>query len=225
MQLVSGQVLEQWSTLTDEQVVSQVLSGQTELFEVLMRRHNERVYRAARAIVRDDGEAEDVMQQAYVNAYAHLRQFGGKSRFSTWLLRIAINEAIARARQRGRYEAFDEGLLSVETFMMKRPPGDPERQAFSGELRGLLEWAIDGLPDGTREVFVLREVEGLSTAETAEVLNVSDDVVKTRLSRARVALRRVLEERIGESTPEAFRFYRPRCDRVVARVLQRIGAS
>ena len=225
MQLVSGQVLEQWSTLTDEQVVSQVLSGQTELFEVLMRRHNERVYRAARAIVRDEGEAEDVMQQAYVNAYAHLRQFGGKSRFSTWLLRIAINEAIARARQRGRYEAFDEGLLSVETFMMKRPPGDPERQAFSGELRGLLEWAIDGLPDGTREVFVLREVEGLSTAETAEVLNVSEDVVKTRLSRARVALRRVLEERIGESTPEAFRFYRPRCDRVVARVLQRIGAS
>ena len=225
MQLVSGQVLEQWSTLTDEQVVRQVLSGQTELFEVLMRRHNERVYRAARAIVRDEGEAEDVMQQAYVNAYAHLRQFGGKSRFSTWLLRIAINEAIARARQRGRYEAFDEGVLSVETFMMKRPPGDPERQAFSGELRGLLEWAIDGLPDGTREVFILREVEGLSTAETAEVLNVSEDVVKTRLSRARVALRRVLEERIGESTPEAFRFYRPRCDRVVARVLQRIGAS
>jgi RNA polymerase sigma-70 factor, ECF subfamily len=225
MQLMSGLVLEQWSTLTDEQVVSQVLSGQTELFEVLMRRHNESVYRAARAIVRDDGEAEDVMQQAYVNAYAHLRQFGGKSRFSTWLLRIAINEAIARARQRGRYEAFDEGLLSVETFMMKRPPGDPERQAFSGELRGLLEWAIDGLPDGAREVFVLREVEGLSTAETAEVLNVSEDVVKTRLSRARVALRRVLEERIGESTPEAFRFYRPRCDRVVARVLQRIGAS
>jgi RNA polymerase sigma-70 factor, ECF subfamily len=225
MRLVSGQVLEQWSTLTDEQVVSQVLSGQTGLFEVLMRRHNERVYRAARAIVRDDGEAEDVIQQAYVNAYAHLRQFGGKSRFSTWLLRIAINEAIARARQRGRYEAFDEDLLSVETFTMRRPPGDPERQAFSGELRGLLEWAIDGLPDGAREVFVLREVEGLSTAETAEVLDVSEDVVKTRLSRARVALRRVLEERIGESTPEAFRFYRPRCDRVVARVLQRIGAG
>jgi RNA polymerase sigma-70 factor (ECF subfamily) len=225
MHLVSGQVLEQWSTLTDEQVVSQVLSGQTGLFEVLMRRHNERVYRAARAIVRDDGEAEDVMQQAYVNAYAHLRQFGGRSRFSTWLLRIAINEAIARARQRGRYESFDEDLLTVETFMMKRPPGDPERQALSGELRGLLEWAIDGLPDGAREVFVLREVEGLSTAETAEVLDVSEDVVKTRLSRARVALRRVLEERIGESTPEAFRFYRPRCDRVVARVLQRIGAS
>jgi RNA polymerase sigma-70 factor, ECF subfamily len=225
MHLVSGQVLEQWSTLTDEQVVSQVLSGQTGLFEVLMRRHNERVYRAARAIVRDDGEAEDVMQQAYVNAYAHLRQFGGRSRFSTWLLRIAINEAIARARQRGRYESFDEDLLTVETFMMKRPPGDPERQALSGELRGLLEWAIDGLPDGAREVFVLREVEGLSTAETAEVLDVSEDVVKTRLSRARVALRRVLEERIGESTPEAFRFYRPRCDREVARVLQRIGAS
>jgi RNA polymerase sigma-70 factor (ECF subfamily) len=225
MHLVSGQVLERGSTLTDEQVVSQVLGGQTGLFEVLMRRHNERVYRAARAIVRDEGEAEDVMQQAYVNAYAHLRQFGGKSRFSTWLLRIAINEAIARARQRGRYEVFDEELLSVETFMMKRPPGDPERQAFSSELRGLLESALDALPDGAREVCVLREVEGLSTAETAEVLGVSEDVVKTRLSRARAALRRVMEERIGESIPEAFRFYRPRCDRVVARVLQRIGAA
>src|SRR5687768_2134105 len=111
MQMVSAQVLERWGALTDEQIVDQVIAGQTALFEVLMRRHNERVYRAARAIVRDDGEAEDVMQQAYVNAYAHLRQFGGRSRFSTWLVRIAINEAIARARQRGRYEAFDEGLL------------------------------------------------------------------------------------------------------------------
>jgi RNA polymerase sigma-70 factor (ECF subfamily) len=219
MYVVNADVLEQSSALTDEDVIRLVLAGQTALFEVLMRRHNERVYRAARAIVRDEGEAEDVMQQAYVNAYVHLRQFGGRAKFSTWLLRIAINEALARARRRGRQDPIDEALLNVEALMMKCPPGDPERQASSGELRGLLQWAIDGLPDGAREVFMLREVEGLSTAEAATVLDVSEDVVKTRLSRARAALRRVLEERIGASTPEVFRFYRPRCDRVVGHVM------
>lgn len=96
-------------------------------------------------------------------------------------------------------------------------------RAFSGEIRGLLEWVIDGLPSGAREVFVLRDVEGLSTAETAAVLDVSEDVVKTRLSRARAALRRVLTQRVGASTPDVFRFYRPRCDRVVERVMEGIG--
>src|SRR5687767_15886403 len=108
MHVVNAAVLEQWSTLSDEQVVIQVLAGQTALFEILMRRHNERVYRAARAIVRDESEAEDVMQQAYVNAYSHLRQFDGRSSLATWLTRIAVNEAIRRARRRGRYQPLDE---------------------------------------------------------------------------------------------------------------------
>jgi RNA polymerase sigma-70 factor (ECF subfamily) len=103
--------------------------------------------------------------------------------------------------------------------MTQSPYRDPERQAFTGELRSLLEWAISGLPNGSREVFVLREVEGLSTAETADSLGVSEDVVKTRLSRARAGLRRVIMDRTSATTPELFRFYRPRCDRVVARVL------
>ena len=110
MHVVNAQVLEQWATLTDEQVVRHVLTGQTALFEILMRRHNERLYRVARAIVRDDSEAEDVMQQAYVNAYANLRQFAGKARFSTWLTRIAVNESLARARRRGTYELYDDDL-------------------------------------------------------------------------------------------------------------------
>src|SRR5688500_13465282 len=219
MHVISAQVLGQWNALSDEQVVTQVIGGQTALFEVLMRRYNERVYRVARAIVRDDEEAEDVMQQAYVNAYAHLRQFNGKARFSTWLTKIAINESLARVRRRGKYELYDDESSNVEPFMVQDSYRDPERQVFTSELRALLEWAIDGLPNGAREVFVLREVEGLSTAETASVLDVSDDVVKTRLSRARSALRRVLEERIGTAAPDAFRFYRPRCDRVVERVM------
>jgi RNA polymerase sigma-70 factor (ECF subfamily) len=162
------------------------------------------------------------MQQAYVNAYSNLGQFNGESRFSTWLTRIAINEALGRVRRRGKYESFDEGFSNVETRVPWNPAPNPERQAFTGELRELLEWAIDGLPDGAREVFVLREVEGLSTAETAASLSVSEDVIKTRLSRARAALRRSLLERTGATASEAFRFYRPRCDRVVVQVLSRI---
>ena len=210
------------SEYSDMETIQQVLDGNTAMFELLMRRYNERIYRAARSIVRDEQEAEDVMQQAYVNAFTHLRQFNGSAQFSTWLTRIAINEALARVRRRGRYEAFDDDLSNVEPFMSSNPAQSPERQAFAGELRGLLESAIDALPDGMREVFVLREVEGLSTAEVAECLGVSDDVVKTRLSRGRGILRQLLMERTDATAPEAFRFYRPRCDRVVAQVLARI---
>jgi RNA polymerase sigma-70 factor (ECF subfamily) len=225
MHVVSAQVLERWHTLTDEEVVSRILTGQTALFEIVMRRYNERLYRVARAIVRDDGEAEDVMQQAYVNAYAHLRQFAGKARFATWLTRIAIHEALARARKRGRYEPLDDDLSNVEPFMRDCRSVDPERQTSTGELRALLEWAIDELPDGAREVFVLREVEGLSTMDAAEALGVSEDVVKARLSRAKAALRRAVMARTGATAPDVFRFYRPRCDRIVARVLATITAS
>ena len=223
MHVVNGAVLERWQALTDEQVVAQVMAGQTALFEVLMRRHNERIYRAARAIVRDDREAEDVMQQAYVNAYAHLRQFDGRAKFSTWLTRIAVNEALARARKQGRYEPFDEQAPAAGDIFMSTQQADPERQAFARELGSLLESAVDALPDGAREVFMLREVEGLSTAETADCLGVSEDVIKTRLSRARAALRRDLFERAGLAASNAFTFERPRCDRVVAAVMERIG--
>ena len=225
MHVVNAAVLERWNQLTDEEVVSQVLGGQTALFEVLMRRYNERVYRAVRAILREDREAEDVMQQAYVSAYFHLRQFAGQARFSTWLTRIAINEALARIRRRQRYEPLDEGSFHAEAIMTSDADLDPERRAASSELRALLETAIDALPDGSREVFVLRQVEGMSTAEVADAMGVSEDVVKQRLSRARAALRRDLMERTGATAPEVFRFYRPRCDRVVARVLERIAAA
>jgi RNA polymerase sigma-70 factor (ECF subfamily) len=203
----------------DSVLIEAVLGGNTALFELLMRRYNERIYRAVRSIVREEPEVEDVMQQAYVNAFTYLRQFNGAARFSTWLTRIAINEALARVRRQGRYQTFDDGSAEAEPFTMQNPDGNPERQAFAHELRGLLEWAIDRLPNGMREVFVLREVEGLSTLETAESLDVSEDVVKTRLSRGRALLRQQLMERTGATAPDAFRFHRPRCDRVVARVM------
>src|SRR5688500_12157690 len=167
MHMVNAAVLEGWSVLPDEAVVARILEGHVALFEILMRRHNERLYRAARAIVRDDAEAEDVMQQAYVNAYAHLRQFDGRASFATWLTRIAVNEAITRARRRGRYDSFDDRAPALEKVLPMRSANNPEREAFTGEMKLILESAIDSLPDGSREVFMLREVEGLSTAETA----------------------------------------------------------
>ena len=233
MQMVNAAVLDGWSVLPDEVVVTRILEGHVALFEVLMRRHNERLYRAARAILRDEAEAEDVMQQAYVNAYAHLRQFDGRASFATWLTRIAVNEAISRARRRGRYESFDDQDPAFEMALFTRgslgeggpmpAANNPERQAFTRKMKVILESAIDALPDGQREVFMLREVEGLSTADTASSLGVSEDVVKTRLSRSRATLRRDLFDRIGSTAGDSFTFLRPRCDRVVAAVLARIG--
>jgi len=211
------------SGLSDEAIVARVLEGETALFEVLMRRHNERLYRAARAILRDDREAEDVMQEAYVNAYTHLEQYDGRAKFSTWLTKIAVYEALARARRRGRYEPLDDRVL--ETFMPTNSPPDPEQQAFGRELGALIESAVDSLADGYREVFMLRQVQGLSTAETAEVLGLSDEAVKTRFSRARSTLQRDLLDRIGSAAATTFTFGQSRCDRVVRSVLARVGAA
>jgi RNA polymerase sigma-70 factor (ECF subfamily) len=214
-----------FEALTDEQVVERVRMGETALFEILMRRHNTRLYRAARAILRDEEEVEDVMQQAYLNAYKHLDQFGGRSRFSTWLTRIAANEAIARARRRGAAMetgiADDNGAEDRQAPLAAHDPS-PEHRAFSGELRTLLESAIDSLPEGYREVFMLREVEELSTSEVAECLELSDEAVKTRLHRARNLLRENLYRRTGAAAPQAFQFHAVRCDRVVKAVLRQL---
>lgn len=205
------------ATLSDEEIVARVLKGETALFEILMRRHNQQLYRAARAILRDEREAEDVMQEAYVNAYTHLAQFDGRAKFSTWLTKIAVYEAIGRAKRRGRYESLDD--ISMETFMPNATSPDPEQEAFGRELGTIIESAIDRLGDGSREVFMLRQVQGLSTAETAAALGVSEDVVKTRFSRARHALQNDLLTRVGGASTEAFTFGQSRCDAVVARVL------
>lgn len=223
MDVVNAAVLERWNVLPDEAIVTQILDGHVALFELLMRRHNERLYRAACAILRDDAEAEDVMQQAYVNAYAHLRQFDGRSSFATWLTRIAVNEAIGRARKQGRYQPLLDDDMSFDKVFPMSPANNPEREAFTAEMKVILENAIEKLPDGLREVFMLRQVEGMSTAETAACLGISDDLVKTRLSRARAALRRDLVDRMGDTASKSFTFLRPRCDRVVAAVLARIA--
>src|SRR5499427_1847802 len=210
--------------LSDSDIVRRVRAGERALFEVLMRRHNQRVYRTARAVVKDEAEVEDIMQQAYINAFTHLHQFEDRSEFSTWLTRIVLNEAFARRQKRQRASiatrAGDEGGALMENIQSSRP--DPERQAYAEELRRVLEHAVDELPDNYRAVFMLRDVEGLSTSETGAGLGIGDEAVKTRLHRARAMIRRSVSARVGGLTGSMFQFQAPRCDRVVAAVLESI---
>lgn len=217
----------EWRALSDEDVVQRVLAGESALFEVVMRRYNQRLYRVARAILRNDAEAEDVMQEAYVAAYSHLAQFEGRAKFSTWLTKIAVYEALARVRRRARessgtHRSNEEGEKGDPMSRIQSEGPDPEQQASQGELRTLLENAIECLPATYRSVVMLRDVEGMSTAETAESLSLREDAVKTRLHRARTLLKKELYERAGVTAPIAFSFHLTRCDRVVSAVFARL---
>jgi RNA polymerase sigma-70 factor (ECF subfamily) len=214
---------EEWKVLSDEDVIQRVLAGDHGLYEVLMRRYNQRLYRVSRAIMRDETEAEDVMQHAYVEGYLHLGQYAGRASFSTWLTKIAVYEALARVRRRAAHptDQLPEGDEDTMT-MLKSPRPDPEQQALQGEARSLLESAIEALPASYSSVFVLREVEGMSTAETAECLDLTEETVKTRLHRARAVLREELYQRAGVTAATAFSFHLSRCDRVVAAVFDQL---
>ena len=152
----------QLAALTDEEIVERILGGETALFELLMRRYNQRLYRVTRAIVKDEGEAEDVTQDAYVRAFEHLDQFAGRARFSTWLTRIAVHEASARLHRRGRLIDIEESMPTLASSA-----AGPEQRAADHELGQAIEEAVDALPEVYGSVFMLREVRGLSTAETA----------------------------------------------------------
>jgi RNA polymerase sigma-70 factor (ECF subfamily) len=211
-------------SLTDEEVVNRVRAGETALYEVIMRRYNQRLYRIARAILHNDAEAEDVMQDAYVRAYTHLGQFAGRSPFSSWLTRIAVNEALARRRSSKQDREVDatefDGEISMQD-LHKSP--NPEQNASSAQLRDFLEQAVLDLPEQYRTVIMLRDIEELSTAETADVLDLTVENVKIRLHRGHGMIRNWLFERIGAKAKEAFPFMGVRCDRVVQAVFCRIA--
>jgi RNA polymerase sigma-70 factor (ECF subfamily) len=220
------------AALPDEEIVRRVRAGDSSVFELLMRRHNQRVYRVVRAVVKDEADVEDVMQQAYINAFTHLHQFEERSQFSTWLIRIALHEAFGRRRKTQRADITTARNRSdvdhdPGEFMdaLTSPEADPERQAYAQELHRVLEAAVDTLPDTYRTVFVLRDIEGLSTSETGQGLGLGDEAVKTRLHRARVMIRRAVTVRIGKVAAGAFQFHAPRCDRVVSAVLARLSES
>lgn len=210
----------------DEEIVRSVLEGKLLLFEILMRRHNQRIYRAIRGVLRDDAECEDVMQETYVSAFAHLSQFAGRAKFSTWLTRIAVNQAIKRYSARGEFNLVE--LEESEGADRAWPAfgsnlSTPEGDASRCELIGLLEEAILALPLPYRAVVMLRDMEEMSTSETAEALSLSDSNVRVRLHRAHQLLREELLARVGASSAKAFGFHARRCDFVVQAVLARLA--
>jgi len=217
------EILERSKTLTDQQVIDRVRAGDLAMYEVIMRRYNQRLYRIARAILHDDVEAEDVMQDAYVRAYTHLDQFAGRAAFSTWLSRIAVHEALTRLRLRNRHPQVDVTDYDGE-ISMKTPSNslDPEKNASTGQLREFLEEAVLNLPESYRTVIMLRDIEELSTAETAEALDLTEENVKIRLHRGHGMIRTWLFDRIGPGAKEAFPFMGVRCDRVVRNVFDRL---
>jgi RNA polymerase sigma-70 factor (ECF subfamily) len=225
--VTSGPLLQPaFSELNDEEVVSRVLKGETALFEIIMRRYNQRLYRVARAILRNDGDAEDVVQDAYVRAYEHLGQFAGKAAFATWLTRIAVHEALARKRRNGRLEELDAVQKKDDhRSILKSSAPSPESQSAQSQTRQLLEEAIETLPSDYRTVVVMRDVEEMNVAETAAILEVSEALVKTRLHRAHAMLRKELFTRAQGRVADLYPFLGARCDRMVKAVLERIGVT
>jgi RNA polymerase sigma-70 factor (ECF subfamily) len=218
--------------IDDRQLQQRAASGDTAAFEAIMRRHNRRLYRTARSIVRDDAEAEEALQEGYLRAYRALSSFRGESSVATWLTRIVINQALGRLRQRsrevatiaadnvvdleGHIDPIHEDRLGSET---------PEIAAMRAQTRKLLERRIDELPAAFRTVFVLRALEEMPTESIAACLDIEEATVRTRYLRARRLLRRSLEADVGGTIDEAFAFDGERCDRIVAAVLNVVSSA
>jgi RNA polymerase sigma-70 factor (ECF subfamily) len=214
---------------SDAQLAIRARRGDDLAFELIMRRHNRRLFRLARSLVGRDHEAEDVLQEAYVRAYTRLDDLASDDALGGWLARIVANEAFGRLRAAARVVSLEEfrakAAMDQEDDADRGPASDqpdPERLAASSELRRLLEVAVDALPEEFRTVFVLREVEGLSTAETAAYLAIRPETVKTRLHRARRQLQEALGVQLLAASPSLFAFQGRRCDRMVSRVLGRL---
>ena len=210
----------------DAGLVRQVQRGNPAAFEGVMRRYNRRLYRTARAILKDDGAAEDVLQEAYVAAFRHLGEFRGDAALGTWLTRIVVNQALQALRKSRRERVvvpFDDVGDPERTYdVADVPSGTPENLMLRAELRRLIESKIDELPESYRTVFVLREVEEMTVEETAAALDIPAPTVRTRLFRAKARLREALAQQMDVATQDVFGFDGERCDRIVRSVLARI---
>jgi RNA polymerase sigma-70 factor (ECF subfamily) len=220
----------------DAELVGRVARDDHAAFETLMRRHNGRLFRVARAILKDGAEAEDALQDAYLDAYRHMGEFRGRAQLATWLTRIVINQALMRLRKRKR----DRVIVPFGGHGRREPGGDhdqpeadvaddriesPPRAVLRAEIRRLLEQKIDDLPIAFRTVFVMRDVEDMSVQETADCLAIPAATVRTRLFRARTLLPEALARDLDAVTVEVFGFAGERCDRIVAGVLARAITS
>jgi RNA polymerase sigma-70 factor (ECF subfamily) len=218
-------------TLDNAELVRLARRRNGDAFRVIMLRHNQRLYRVARSVVQDDSEAEDVVQEAYVRAFASLGQFRGDASLATWLTRITLNEALGRRRRQRPMvglevlDAEPSGESQIIPFPLMPAAVDPERAAAQRQIRHLIEGAIDSLPEIFRVVFVMRDVEDLSIEETADFLGLPPATVKTRLHRARRQLRQALDERLASTLTEAFPFDGKRCRQMADKVLERLQLS
>jgi RNA polymerase sigma-70 factor, ECF subfamily len=209
----------------DAELVRRALSRDEAAVRSIMQANNRRLYRLARGILRNDAEAEDVVQDTYVRAFTHLEQFRGDSSLSTWLSRIAMNEALGRLRRQKPGVEWSE-LEAPQARIIPFPlasSDDPEKSMAQREIRDVVEHAIDELPEPFRLVFITRVIEGMNVEETAEILGLKPETVKTRLHRARNLLRDNVERKIGPVVMETFPFAGRRCERLTEAVLQRLG--
>jgi RNA polymerase sigma-70 factor, ECF subfamily len=218
--------------LNDEALVDRARNRDGAAVRLIMQRHNRRLFRAARSILHDDAEAEDVVQEAYFRAFTHLAGFRGEAQLSTWLTRIAVNEALGRLRRRRLTVGLkdidainDQGEARVIYLPSARQDGDPEAAAARAEVRRMLERAVDELPSSFRTVFVLRDIEEMSIEETAAHLGLRPETVKTRLHRARRLLRQSLDRTLSSAVSDVFPCAGARCTRITEAVLERLGLS
>ena len=211
----------------DAELVRRALARDETAVRAIMQANNRRLYRLARGILRNDGEAEDVVQEAYVRAFTHLESFRGDSSLSTWLSRIAMNEALGRLRRRRpavELDSLPQGALEAQIIQFPLAAGDdPEKSMAQREIQAVVEHAIDELPETFRLVFITRVIEGMNVEETAEILGLKPETVKSRLHRARTMLRGNVERKIGPVVMEAFPFAGRRCERLTDAVLRRLG--
>jgi RNA polymerase sigma-70 factor (ECF subfamily) len=220
-----------YAEMDDTELVRRTRVGEREAFRAIMQRHNQRLFRIARSIARDESEAEDVLQESYLRAFASMATFRGESSLLTWLTRIIINEANGRLRKRRhlvgveQIEAAQGRGADVIMFPFGETTMTPEQDVARMQIRRLLESAIDDLPDGFRTVFMMRDVEDCSIAETAQSLGISEETVKTRLFRARRLLRSALNDKIAMTMHDAFPFLGQRCERITEAVLARLDES
>ena len=212
----------------DAELVQRVRGRDEAAVRAIMQSNNRRLYRLARGILRNDSEAEDVVQETYVRAFTHLDSFRGDSSLATWLARIAMNEALGRLRRQRpgvEWTSLPPGVLEAQIiqFPLSSPPEDPEKSMAQREIQHVVEHAIDDLPEAFRLVFITRVIEGMNVEETAEILGLKPETVKTRLHRARTMLRDNVEKKIGPVVLEAFPFAGRRCERLTEAVLKRLG--
>ena len=210
----------------DAELVRRALGRDEAAVRAIITANNRKLYRLARGILRNDGEAEDVVQETYVRAFTHLEDFRGDSSVATWLARIAMNEALGRLRHRRpgvEWSSLPEGALEAQIIQFPLVSTDPEKSMAQREIQRVVEQAIDELPEAFRLVFITRVIEGMNVEETAEILGLKAETVKTRLHRARNLLRDNVVKKIGPVVMAAFPFAGKRCERLTETVLRRLG--